>query len=439
LIFSQGKLSESQAAGSSARLDELSGWSTMASPVLRQARARYDQARATAWTQRTLLLPRVDLRLSRSWSELATAPAAPDQDSWQLIGQWSLYSRASWLQGNRAAVDLERAELDLVSAENQLRGELLRGLGLWLLVQYRETSIELSLQVATENQNEAEIRVRSGSRTRIDLLKAQSQVASLKAQKATLEVDRLSAVDVLANSLGLERQEIEERLPALIRLPKELRQREAALSTEIESLVGSPPLVGLGLGGAGPQRLWFRDNSLAGERARLQREFDDAGGALIWSTHWPDLSLRVTTGRQVEAGSLRLDWAKRDTTAALVLNIPLFSFGSGFSDWAASSAARVQAELRQRQSLDESFSAFTGLVERERALRAQIQALQIALARQVEIESLTNRSFQLGRATSLEVQIAQNELLQSRLSLAQATFELAQAVHELSSQLRQKQ
>jgi outer membrane protein TolC len=57
--------------------------------------------------------------------------------------------------------------------------------------------------------------------------------------------------------------------------------------------------------------------------------------------------------------------------------------------------------------------------------------LRFGLNKNLEVERLTQRSYQLGKSSFLDLQIAQNDLVESKIQLAQAQIELSVLVWQI--------
>ena len=405
------------------------------SPDVRTAVANETAKSAARWTAFTRWAPRLDLRLSRTtakdYSALSSGslgdfanllrPQETTLSAYQIVAQAPLYNRGVHVGVRTADAEagLARVELDL--ARSRIEWSLRQLFGDYLLKAYKLATVDRSLELARSNLKEAQARFKLGDRTVIDVLKAQAQQAQLDARQVTFESDLAQSHYRLLDGTGLEAKELSELGT------RALVASEADLAVAIEKFADSPatvaailqyPLEREALGEKVKEGAVFR-------RVQLESEAERAKAKSLAATEWPELLARATLGKQSDDWSRSFSTPETSYSYGLVLNIPFFSFGSLFSLNREASALETASEIRRRRSSEDLVNNVHSLVLRGRALAKSLESFRFSRDKNAEIERLTARTYQLGKATFLDLQIAQNDHLDSKIQLAQAQIDLA--------------
>jgi outer membrane protein TolC len=413
------------------------------SSELRLARSSLEQKIAARKTARARWAPRLDLRLSENVSKDFSAltsgslgsaaeqlfvPAEVQLGGYQLSLQMPIYNRAVHLGLRRGELEADLASVDLTLAVTRLNWSLRQDFGNFLLKKYRVATVERSLVLGKSNLQEAELRYRLGSRTIIDVLRAQAQLAQLEARRVTYESDLAEAMSRLLQATGLSSEELEQ---IGIRVSS---GSEADLYEDIEDFVQTESLLveitGLPVTISEiTTQIESASPSLA--RLRLISEVEAVQGKGLLAPEWPELVLRASLNKQSPDWARTFSSAQTSYSYGLVLNIPLFLFSSSLSLYREASEIERSSETKRRRESDVLGSSTQTLILRGRALAKSIESLRFGLNKNLEVERLTQRSYQLGKSSFLDLQIAQNDLVESKIQLAQAQIELSVLVWQI--------
>ena len=146
--------------------------------------------------------------------------------------------------------------------------------------------------------------------------------------------------------------------------------------------------------------------------------------AELTSTEYPTLSIQ---GSYVNSGA-SMDQAlhrpSRSHTVALVLSIPLFGSGSFVSSHFETYFAKKQLEYSYSQKKMELKNSLTNTMTKIEALEILVDSLTINVSQYEELYKLTQKSYQLGKSSLLELLEVQDNLLDSKIKLAQNKIQL---------------
>lgn len=418
------------------------------SPEVKLAISNFEQrtsAHHTAWTR---WAPRVDLRLSDtvnkdyslltsgSFGSLGNAfaftPTQVELKAYELVMQVPIFNRSVELGILRSNADLELAKTQMKLAKDRVSWSLRQVFGEYLLQMYRLSTIDRSMKLAASNLQEAQVRFRLGSRTVIDILKAQAQEAQLQARKVTYESDRSQAMSRLMETAGLTADDlIKAGLPSVT-------SEELKLAASIESFADAKSSAAeIRKYPTDHERLARTLESLVQTESSsfseilLRSRLENLQAKSIVASEWPELFLRGTLGKQTGQWSDTFSSNLTSYSYGLVLNIPLFSFGSSFSLGREASGLIVSSEIRRQQSTQSLVNNVLNLILRGQALVKTTESLKFGVDKNNEIERLTLRSYQLGKETFLDLQIAQNDVVESKIQLAQAQIEMAVLIWQI--------
>ncbi len=422
-------------------------------PSLILAREESRQKSAARWTAWTQWLPRLDLQLSQSQSidysfvtsgafgglPFSFEPEKVNRSRWNLIASLPLYRRSVHLGVQAAHTERERSQIRLAVAEGEFDSKLLSAFGQLMAEEHALVALTLSLEAAKKNLTEARLRFELGQKTKIDVLRAEAELSSLESRILTTRERRESTANRLAELTGVERSDITP-LGVLDSKPLtavELRGREESLRlgieklTTIESALSTlEPYLHSEDEAAALQAI---DRRLGGEILRSQAIHADEDRAKIVAegtvaSEWPELTLQASLNKQAGAWDEAISPSDRSYSVLLNLTIPVFSFGSSISriqeDLAQREAASTQAtasarELRNSLILDRS--RILMLIQAEKAQR-------LAIRQNEELAELSFRSYQLGRASILELLTAQNAAMEARTQWVRTRVDLASLV-----------
>jgi outer membrane protein TolC len=403
--------------------------------------AEKSYARYTAWTR---WMPRVDLQLGQSrgkdYSLISsgalgsvlgnTEPSTLTLMRMGLQLSVPIYQRSVHLNVESANEQAELSQIGLESARSEVRWKLRHYFGEYLLELYRGAALVSSIELAESNLKEAKLRFELGQKTRVDVLKAESNLSQLESRKFTHEQALARAMGDMLEYSGVSHEEFKTFgfTPLLA--------SEDALASAIEEFTVTPtfdkrlePWLGSDLETA--KKSWDRVTRESPVYLRITTEERQANAQSrqAMSGEFPELLLQGSITKQAQGWGRAFESDQRSTSIALVLNIPLFSGGSTFSTYfeqknglAANLYRRERELLKLRHELEEQRLQIV-------ALKKQISSQRLALAKNREIVKLSLSSYRLGKATITEVLLNQTELLDSKINLAHSMLQHATLMH----------
>ncbi len=379
-------------------LDALGHRAAAGNEDIRAAAARVAVARAILAAQRSRLSPTVGISTSASRADggrndsPATRYGLGADAAWE-IDLWGRVSRAVELgeAGLAASIADEAAlrlsiQASLVQTYLQLRG-----------VERREALLDDNVAIAHRLLELSQVRYEAGVVDRADVLQAQTQLASVEAQRSELRISRAQLEHALALLVGLP--------------PSELSVAPTAVLPTVPTL---PALL--------PAQVLARRPDIAAARQRVVAAYAAIG--LAESADLPSLNLSASAGfsgsdlgRLISAPALA--WS---LGAALARNLV-----DGGQTEAATAQAQAEAE--------ESVAAYRrlvleALVEVEDNLVAVEQLHQQAALQEVALEAarrtleIVEAQYREGTVSFLNVATAQSQLQSAEISLSDARLRL---------------
>ena len=147
---------------------------------------------------------------------------------------------------------------------------------------------------------------------------------------------------------------------------------------------------------------------------------------------WPELNLKGSLSKQAPDFGAALSPGQQSYSVALVLTVPVFSGGSIFSTNIERRSLQQIAELRTQKDIFH----FKSELENERSqilsLQSSLSAQTLNLAQNEEIVKLSFKSYQLGKATIVELLGSQNDLIDSKINLAKTKLDLSTQMRQFS-------
>ncbi|MCM2279713.1 MAG: TolC family protein [Oligoflexia bacterium] len=431
---------------------ELRRQATQSAYDLRIAEASAGQARAAHYTSVARWLPRLDLQLSQSRSKdfsiltsgslgalgsaFAFTPQALSLMRWELDLSVPLYRRSIHLGLAQAAAEKELtlARLELQRAELDWR---LRSLfGAYLLSRYKEATLRNTIEIAKTSLREAQLRFELGQRTKVDVLKAKANLATLESRRIAYAQERATALRDFLEYSGLENQVLES-----VGLEKLLESEEEVLSgidrftAPEKALASVEPFLPGAAQGEMPEEELQRHIVESSQRYRASLAEEESGYARArgaMSQEWPELSFRGSLNKQARDWTTAFSGSDRSYSLALVLSIPLFSGGSLVSTYYEKSNAQRAGELKARKDILSLRKEIETDRLRIRSLQAMLEAQKLSRAQNEEIVRLSFKSYQLGKATILELLTSQDELIEAKVNLAKTKIDLSVALRKLA-------
>ena len=408
------------------------------------SQASFDQKAAQYYSASTNWVPHLNLQLAQTRSKdfsfitggslgaLASQliPQVNDLRRWDLELTLPLYKRSVQLGVSQSYYEKKLAENDLALKRSELDWRLRALLGDYLLQVYKEVTLQNSISIAKTNLREAELRFQLGQRTKIDLLRAKANLLSLESKNFSYQAAKQSALDALLEYSGLDRQEFE--LPEF----KNLVSNEDTLVKTLDRFSNADSSINQikpFLNAENPAlEKKIVDSSPVYRQYLAEQDFAQSRTQSLMAEEWPELLLKGSLNKQGSTWSDSFASGNRSYSIALVLNIPLFSGGSIVSRYNEKSYSATANDLKTEKDLRH----FKNEVENERvqirSLLSALEAEKLSLSQNEEIVRLSFKSYQLGKATMLELLSSQNDLIDSKTNLAKTKTDLAVLVRKFA-------
>lgn len=410
------------------------------SPEVLLAQAQYDQKSAHSLTALARWLPRADLQLAQTRSKdysfitsgafgsLASAftPQETPLSRWAVNLTLPVYRRAVHLEYQQSNLDRELASSQLDAKVAELDWHLRSLVGNVLLSAYREANLENSIGVARTHLKEARLRFELGQKTRVDVLRAESNLVSLESQRYTDQQRRRSDLSALIEYGGVASAELEETgLPALLRKESDISQAifdfaqiDGAIEKLGSQLEDTPPRI---TEKSHVFRSYLQEHELADSRARSSMALE-----------WPELLLQGSLNKQGPTWGEAFSAGNQSYSMGVVVNIPIFSTGSLLMTYSEKSNAQRAALLKADRDILHFRNELENTQIQIRALRKSLESLKLHVDQTEEIVKLSFKSYQLGKATLVELQGAQSDGMDAKVKYAQARLELATLIRRFA-------
>ena len=376
------------------------------SPELKTVRAYRSQKKAQSYSRVTSHLPNVNLtvRKEKDFFEAKNAPLralgiGTLNTSWGLGYEWSLINFSQIDSTRKVFSEQDKSEIDAQIKENEYPVIFTTYFLNYLLAKYKTAAVENSLKKAETGKKEAQIGFEIGQKTKIDVLRSEANLVSLNSKKTTFTEEEQNTKNRFVEYSGLNATEVD-----FIN-----NLSEAEILDLINQLSDS-------IARKDPPNL---NSSLNYQSLILDEKINKLGLSEITRFEYPDLKLQGSYSNSGDSLDDTLHRPSRTHTVALILTIPLFNGGSlastNFEKYFAKKQVEYTIGLKKLQ-LENDLN--TTLIKIN-ALETLINSLTLNVSQFEELYKLTSKSYQLGRSTLFELLEVQDDLLDSKINLAQ--------------------
>ncbi|MGK5085492.1 TolC family protein [Bdellovibrionota bacterium FG-1] len=416
------------------------------SPDIRQAQTTMSAKQAQLYTSWARWAPRVDLQVSgtqqQNYSFLTSLQASgitgfpisggvpvTSLYSWQLGFTLPIYKRSVHLSILQSLAERSLAEAQLESKINELDWHLRQLLGDFLVKTYQLATLRGSLEQGQSNLKDAKLRFQLGQNTRVDVLRAEANLVSLESKRLTFEQQRKTSLSAFLEYSGFTLEEF--KLSAIESFLKD----EAETLTFIEQFTETESLRQKLTQYEDPARKLVESGP--NYRAYLdQEDLANAQARQVMLAEWPELDLQGNLNKQSASNNAFSDLSNLSQNVSYALGftvtIPIFSWGTTVSTLTQiSKTAQVNEIQRQRDTLKLKNEVENDQLRVE-ALTRSVESLKINVAQNEEIVRLSQKSYTLGKATLVELLGSQNDLITSKINLAQNRVDLSVTVRKLA-------
>ena len=376
------------------------------SPELKTARAFRSQKKAENYSRFTTHLPNVSLQL-RKEKDFFEAKNAPLRalgigvlnTSWGISYEWSLLNFAQIQNTRKSFTEKDKSEIDVEIKESEYPIQFTTHFLNYLLAKYKTAAVENSLKKAETGKKEAQLGFDLGQKTKIDVLRSEANFVSLNSKKTTYVEEEQNSKNRFIEFSGLEQNELD--------FVANLSEEEIlGLISKLSSTVAKKDLPRLT---SSPQY-----QSLV-----LEEKINSLALAELTRNEYPDLRLQGSYLNSGDSFDQSFHRPTRSHTVALVLTIPLFSGGSFASAHTEKYYARKQIEYTIAQKKLQLSNDLNTTLIRINALETLVSSLTLNVNQFEELYRLTSKSYQLGKSSLFELLEVQDNLLDSKINLAQ--------------------
>lgn len=421
------------------------------SPEIQELSARARQKRAEAFTALTRWLPQINAQVTQTRSKdysflssgllgsLATTlvPQEVELKGWSLNLVFPIYRRATQLGLVTSWLERDLADFQLKIKEQELVWRLRELVGRYLVDSYRVATLRTAIQIAETNFRETKARYNLGQKTRIDVLRAETDLLALQSSEIERGAARKISLALLFDFLGLDDGQRG-------RWTEELNwDHESGILAAIEQFSIDTPRAEALSTYLGLSKIKRREEALAhspnSQKIALEAQLQNQQSLLLTSEHWPELALQGNLNKRAPDWEVAFNGDERSTSIGLVLTIPIFSSGSLFSTHSQASELRYQAEVKKRRALDSLMSEIESETLKVESLLKAVASRKKALEQAEELQRLSQKSYQLGKSTMVELLASQNSLLEAKNNWAVTKVEYSVEVRRLAWNLGAEQ
>lgn len=388
------------------KINELQAKSRELSPDLKNVRAFNSQKKSESYTRVTTFLPQANLVVKKEKdffadknAQLRALNVYPLDSIWGIDYSWSLLNYGAIQATRKTFTEQDKAELDVSIKEQEYPITFNTNVLNYLLAKYKKQAVENSLKKAETGKREAELGFKLGQKTKLDVLRSDANLVSLESKKTNYIDEEQITRSTLLEYSGLDNTDLsfmdnlnEDETLALI---SSLSQSNAVQTNP--DFKRSPQL-----------------KSLAYEEKINSLALSD-----LTATQYPDLKIIGSYTNSGNDFSQSLHNPNRTHSVALVLTIPIFSGGSFTSASFEKYYAQKQIEYTMAQRKQQLENQLNNSLSKIAVLEKQVSSLTLNVSQFEELYRLTLKSYQLGRSTLIELLEVQDNLLDSKISLAQ--------------------
>jgi len=394
-------------------LDSIEDRVRSANQDLRAAVARIEQARATAGSARAERLPDISLEpgaekrrtaedLSPSGSgEVTTTLRTPVVLNYEL----DLFGRVK-RSVEAARLDVEASRSDYENLLLTLQADAARNYFALRALDAEVQLLDRTLNLRRKNFELVRTLYENGQVSRLDLARAQVELASAGADKAALGRQRAAREHALAVLVG--------ETPSAFSLPPSPLD-----------LTGTIPPISPGL----PSGLLERRPDIAAAERRLMAANSRIGAAQ--AVFFPSIQLTGSAGfASDELGSI-FDWGNRTWALGPFLSLPLFDGGRNRSALVFARAKWDESIALYRTQILAAFAEVEDALADIDSLSLQFEALQQAVTSARQAADLTDKRYRAGRVSYLEVVVSERTVLSAEVLAVRVLGQRLQAAVSL--------
>lgn len=378
------------------------------SPELKIVRNYRSQKGAENYTRLTQFLPQANfsVRREKDFFEERNAPLralglGPFSSTWGIDYRWMLFNYGDIQSLRKTLTEKEKADLLVMNKIKEYPVTFNTNLLNYLLAKYKKAAVENSLKKAETGKKEAKLGFEIGQKTKLDVLRSEANLVSLDSKKISFTDEEQNTKSQFLEYSGL----MNDDLHFLDNL------EEIEILSVINSLSLSPsPAI--------PLEPEFTRSPLL-ENLRYEEKINTISLANLTAAQYPELKIQGSYNNAGKSFDDSIHAPYRTHTIALILTIPLFGSGNFYSTHFEEYFAKKQNEYTMAKRKLETKNQLSNTLIKIKALETLVKSLSLNVSQYEELYRLTVKSYQLGKSTLSELLDVQDNLLDSKISLAQ--------------------
>jgi outer membrane protein TolC len=394
------------------KITQLQDKSVQLSPDFKIVRNFRFQKGAEAYTRFTDFLPQASLSVKREkdFFEERNAPLrslglGPFSSTWGIDYQWMLLNYGSIQASRKTFTEKDKAELDVTSKEKEYPITFNTNLLNYLLAKYKKAAVENSLKKAETGKREAKLGFELGQKTKLDVLRSEANMVSLDSKSTSYSDEVQNTKSKFLEYSGLENSD----LSFLDNLDE----------TQILSVINSVSIAAVSSTSGNLKSEPVFSKSPVLESLRYEEKINTIALASLTQAQWPELKIQGSYNNAGNSFSDSIHSPYRTHSIALVLTIPLFGSGNFYSSNFEEYFAKKQIQYTMAKRKLETQNQLSNTLIKITALETLVSSLTLNVSQYEELYRLTIKSYQLGKSSLLELLEVQDNLLDSKISLAQ--------------------
>ncbi len=388
------------------QINDLEEKSKELSPDLKIVRSYRSQKGAESYTRLSNFYPQANFNVKKTkdfYDErnafLRQLGVTAFDSSWGIDYNWEIFNYGLIQAARKTSNEKDKAELDVESKEKAYPITFNTNLLNYLLAKYKKAAVENSLKKAEEGKKQAKLGFELGQKTKIDVLRSEANMVSLDSKKTTFVDEEQNTKSKFLEFSGLE--------------VNDLSFLENLDETQILSLINS----------ISKSEILKSEPNFSKSPLLLSLNYEEKINKIslnnLTQKEWPDLKVQGSYNNSADTFGKAFQKPFRTHTIALVLTIPLFSGGSFITSNFEEYFAKKQNEYTMAQRKFETQNQLNNTLIKINALETLVASLTLNVSQFEELYRLTQKSYQLGKSTLLELLEVQDNLLDSKISLAQ--------------------
>jgi hypothetical protein len=336
---------------------------------------------------------------------LKTMGIIPPDHSWAINYNWSLFNYGLIQNTMKTHAENSKTELELSNKEKEYSVNFSTNILNFLLAKYKTLAVLNSLKKSETAKKEAILGFDLGQKTKIDVLRAEANYVSLSSKKTKFQDEEQETKSTLMEIAGLESDSINFLSPL----------NEEEILDLINKLTTTISLAALPITG---------QESPLEKMINFEEKINTHSINLITKDEWPELRLQGSYSNAASSFNESFSRPTRAHTLSVVLSIPIFGGGSLISSNFAQYFSKKQLEYSLQRDKLQLKNKFENTYLKIKTLETLIASLSINVSQFEELFKLTSRSYQLGKSSFFELLDVQDNLLDSKINLAQNKIQL---------------